>query len=375
MGGETEGKEGEGVMMTRILTDYHHHALAESLLMLFEDRFGWEVYFPYGMDWFHDGVWQFEKEWHGDAVAKQYLEGVWADSDRWMMGDGILRRQDHRHPWRSHRGLTLEQARDMRFDYVISSLPANDTGFAKLAQDTGARFGVQVGNEAQQSRWDLASFILSSSTLPGLTHPSTWGRPTAYLGVPAVIYHQEFDTRIFGPGGSPERDLVASFVNCFPENREPYAMFADLADELRGELRFACYGAYGSIPTDALAAGDISDVRDVAKAMQSARIAWHCKYWSDGFGHVIHDWFSIGRPVVGVPRYYRDKLAGPLWVDGITSIDIETRTRQELVDDLRRLRDDDEAWARMCEAAHQRFGGLVDFGAEAGAIREMLEAI
>ena len=24
--------------------------------------------------WFHEGYWNFERQWHGDAVAKQYLE-------------------------------------------------------------------------------------------------------------------------------------------------------------------------------------------------------------------------------------------------------------------------------------------------------------
>jgi len=34
----------------RVLTDFHHHALAESLLMLFEDRGLGEVSFPVGME-------------------------------------------------------------------------------------------------------------------------------------------------------------------------------------------------------------------------------------------------------------------------------------------------------------------------------------
>jgi len=359
----------------RVLTDYHHHALAESLLLLFEDRYGWEVFFPESMDWFTEDVWQFEKEWHGDAVAKQYLEGVWADA--YVEPDGITRRQDPRHPWRTHRGLTLAQARDMRFDYVISSLPANDLGFAVVAKDTGAKFGVQVGNEAQVSRWDLAEFILSSSTLPGLTSPNTWARQATHMGTPTVIYHQEFDTDLFGPKVPPEsaRDTVASFVNCFPENREPYQQFASLADELRAEFRFQCYGAYGSAPEDEWAAGDVGSTPAVAAAMQASRTAWHGKYWSDGFGHVIHNWFSIGKPVVGVPRYYIGKLAGPLWEEGVTSIDVEAHDRHELVTILRTLRDDDELYDRMCRASHTRFDGLVDFPTEAEAIRQMLEGL
>ena len=36
---------------------------------------------------------------------------------------------------------------------------------------------------------------------------------------------------------------------------------------------------------------------DVAAAMRDSDVAWHTKIWSDGFGHVIHNWFAVGRPV------------------------------------------------------------------------------
>ena len=45
--------------MIRILADFHHHALWESLRLVFEERFGWELYRPIGMDWFIEGYWLF----------------------------------------------------------------------------------------------------------------------------------------------------------------------------------------------------------------------------------------------------------------------------------------------------------------------------
>lgn len=48
----------------RVLADYHHHDLFESLAILFEDRLGWELYRPIGMEWFDEGYWNFERAWH-----------------------------------------------------------------------------------------------------------------------------------------------------------------------------------------------------------------------------------------------------------------------------------------------------------------------
>jgi glycosyltransferase involved in cell wall biosynthesis len=47
------------VMTVLVLADRHHADLAESLLKLFEDRFGWEVYFPIGLEWADEGLWDY----------------------------------------------------------------------------------------------------------------------------------------------------------------------------------------------------------------------------------------------------------------------------------------------------------------------------
>ena len=365
--------------MTLILTDLHHHALAESELMLFEDRAllgGSEVYFPFGMDWFEQGFWNFERSWHGDKVARQYLLGWW-DQATYPNSDGIVFRADPRHPWRIQKGITLAAALAMKWDFVISSLPHNDEGLYQLAQQTGAHFGVQVGNNVQSSRWDLAEFILSSSTLPseGLVDPSTWAKVTTAHGKPCVVYHQEFDTDIFRHEWPPaNRREVASWVNCFPEGPS-YPAFVDFARANVDDFDFKVYGAYGTGQPNELVGGDISFVPTVAATMRDARMFWHSKHWSDGYGHTVHNEFSLGRPVLGIPRYYQDKLAGPLFIDGVTSFDIESRTPDEMLRIMRRLRDDDEYHREISQNAAARFREVVDFDTEADAIAEMMGGV
>lgn len=362
----------------RVLLDRHHHALFESMHLTLADRFGWELYAPYGMEWFDEDIWQFEKKFHGDAVAKQYLVGVWPQAAPQSMPSSVLEglryTEDPRHPRRFHRAVTLEAAREMQWDLVISSLPHNDEGYHRFAQEVGAVFGVQVGNNVQQSRWDLARFIWSSSTLPGYG-PEWVGKRFEYMGTPAVMTHQEFSTDIFRPEWPPaNRREVASWVNCFGEGPS-YPDFLAFARAASDEFDFKVYGALGTYGGDEFCVGDVSWVPDVADRMREARIGWHTKHWSDGFGHTIHNWGSIGRPIVGYERYYADKLAAPLWDEGVTSFDIEGMGWNALRDLLIALRDNDDEHRRMSENMAARFREVVDFDHEATVVRALLESV
>jgi hypothetical protein len=59
----------EGLPGMKVLIDYHHSDLFEGHHLLFQDRFGWDVFRPIGMDWFHEEYWQFEKKWHETPLS------------------------------------------------------------------------------------------------------------------------------------------------------------------------------------------------------------------------------------------------------------------------------------------------------------------
>ena len=161
----------------KLLIDFHHSDLFESHYLLMPEA---QIWRPIGMEWFDSGIWQFEREYHGDAVAKQYLQ-LW-DTDT-EVAQGIYEREDSTHPGRTIKMVDLDTAYDMEFDAVISSLPANDTGLKAFADRVGAKFGVHIGNEAQQSNWGLADFGLVSSIINYTPR------------VPHVVYHQPSDDR------------------------------------------------------------------------------------------------------------------------------------------------------------------------------------
>lgn len=337
----------------RILADFHHHALWQSYVLLCR-RFGWDLFRPIGMEWFDTGIWNFEREWHGDKVARQYLE-PWGDD---VPRADWSERVDRKNPGETYRMVTLEQFRDQPWDVVICSLPPNEVGFAGLAREKGARYVVQVGNQGQYVNYSLKPIVLASAS--GV--PIEEGR--------GLIYHQEFDLGIFRYEAPAGFGPVRSFVNCFAETPEypRFRAFTEAATDLRWEV----YGSYGSVPPDEFAAGDIEATPDIADAMRGAGVIWHAKYWSDGFGHVIHNAFAVGRPVFGSSHYYRDKLAGPLWVEGVTSHDVDAMGPAGVADRLRFLRDHPDEHLRMCDASARRFREVVDFDTEAEQIRELL---
>jgi hypothetical protein len=344
----------------RVLADYHHHDLWESLELLCA-RLGWTLYRPIGMDWFDKDYWNHERAWHGDAIARQYLQ-LWGD-------DEPLRRWDTSHErWQNI--VTLDEARDLRPDIVISTLAHNHEGFARFASEVGATFGLQLGNvrfspiDMAEDRWDLAAFGLVSSILPAPVHK------------PHVVYHQEFSLEDFRPAPvEPHEPLrIASFVQCFAENERTYALFRETADTLPG-FDWRVYGSYGSKEPDQYAAGNIDRCGNIGATMREQDIAWHGKQWSDGFGHVIHNWFSVGRPVIGYQSYYQDQLAGPLWQEGITSFDITGKTPHEVGNLLSELQREPERIVAMGAAAAKRFREIVDYDAEEQAIRAMFAQV
>lgn len=357
----------------KVLLDYHHHDLWESMELLCA-RLGWALYRPIGMDWFDEGYWNHERKWHGDAVARQYLEPWGSDARR---GVGIIQRYDQSHD-RYMKLLTLEEARASKLDIVISSLAHNHEGFARFASEVGATFGLQVGNvrfseiDMAEDRWDLAAFGLVSGFMPGP------------IPKPHVVYHQEFsleDYRYEPPKRGRFGFDISSFVQCYPQDTPAYEYWL-AAEQATGIWKdhwdgpsWNVYGAYGEAPLDRFARGNLDKCADVGDAMRRADVGWHAKRWSDGFGHVIHNWFAVGRPVFGFEDYYRTQMAGPLWEDGVTSYDIGSRSPDEVAGLLRMLRDDPDKHLRMCEAAAKRFREVVNYDEEEQAIRAMFAQV
>lgn len=324
----------------RILADYHHADLYESLCILFEDRFGWEVHRPTGLGWYRAGLWcgsddpgiihQFLDPWPGQTLAGDHFEA-----------------QEVCHPRRRHRLVTYEQFRSLRWDFVLASLRQNEHPWQKLADEVAARSLLQVGNFDQPVDWDLPHVVLAAARIP--------------LERAGVHYHPEFSLVEYRcePPAHPRR--IACLMNCLPELGPPFADWLALRAALP-EFELREHGISGRD-------GNLSPAATVAAAMRAAGWAFHDKPVSDGYGFVIHQWAAVGRPLIGRSRYYAGRLAEPLWEHRVTSIDLAA---PDAVDLIRSISADPAHHRRMCDAIHTRFHEVVDFDAEAASIRELL---
>lgn len=315
-----------------VLTDRHHAGLFRSLQLL-AARMGWTLYTPTGLDWWDEGYWSFGRwTYDDDRLARQFL-----------MQSG----PDPEYPDVPIHYVTLDEAQAMDWAYVIASVPDNEVGFARFAREHGAEYVLQVGNTGQSIDWSLDPLALVSSEM------QIRGR--------GVVYHQEMEpvgfVRPFT--GAFRLDTVASFVNCMPSMGQCW----DVLEEARSELLIAVYGIDGP-------KGVIKPYSALVERMGAVGWGWHDKAQGDGFGHVVHSWAAVGRPLIGHGSHYAGKMAGRFWQDGITCIDLDHHSVREAVEIVRTIPPEDHE--RMCRAIRAEFDAI-DFDAEAQAIRGLLE--
>jgi hypothetical protein len=312
-----------------ILADRHHSGLYHSLQLLAQ-RLGAELFTPYGQDWWDEWYWSFGRSTYGDdRLARQFLlDREHYDSE---FPDALIRR------------VTLAEARRMDWAYVIASAQDNQAGLAKFAAEMDATFVVQVGNTGQQVEWWRNPIALVSSETP--------------IEGTGLTYHQEMDPVPFTePLGSIR--AAASFVNCMPSMGACY----DLLVEGAARIRTAIYGIDGPD-------GVIKPYTDLVNRMARVGWGWHDKAQGDGFGHVIHTWAAVGRPLIGHASHYRGRMAEPFWQDGITCIDLDRHSVDEAVTRILEITEDEHA--AMCRAIRAEFE-RIDYDAEAAEIARLL---
>lgn len=313
--------------------DYHHADLLESTHRLLEDRLGIECYIPVGLEWWTESFWNFGRStYHDDRLGRQFLDRVTVEND-------------DAHP-RHHRVVTLPEALDLTWDYVVASVPDNYVGYHAFALAVGARFVIQCGNTRQPIAWELDPLVISSSETP--------------LRGPGVVYHQEMVGFEPTPISSPTR--ITSLVNLMP-HLVCYPALVQ-ARELLPDYEWRIHGIDGPD-------GNLKPTSAVAAAMRDAGWGWHDKITGDGFGHVLHGWAATGRPLIGHRGHYVGQMGEVLWRDGETCIDLDRHAIPEAVAMIREISGTPRHQA-MGDAIRATFAELVDYEAEAEAVRALL---
>lgn len=324
----------------RVFADWHHPALWESLRILLEERFGWQLYSPIGEDWTRAG-WRFA---HNGWKPADYL--VWPDAvDRGTH----FERVDPEYPETARKLVTVSQANAMRWDFVLSSVPAHQRTFADLARRWRARYIVQAGNAKHPLDRSIRSVVLAST----LAVPR---------GQNVIHYHQEFDRRVFSFTLATELRAVSSLMLRLESTSCDWRWLADSPD-----VRWSAIDAL-----DEHAAGYLSPASAIAERMRQSGWIWHDKRIGDGYGHIIHNAAAMGRPLIGHASHFAGQMGAPLWRDLETCIDLDRHPPERALRLFRAISADPDWHASISAEILATFDRLVDFAAEAERIRAAL---
>lgn len=350
-----------------VFADLHHSGLFESLRILFVDRLGCELYRPLGEEWFKEGYWKIAEPYNNAPdTINQYLgldqtnlpEENRLNKD--VVGaecEGVYNCRDVFHNT-MHKGITFDRFKRVNFDIIIFSIPAHEKPFADLIQkyQPGAKLISQIGNEGWIPDWSVVNNVMASINPQNLNVPK---------GKHVVFYHQEFSTKIFSYCEPENSKMITSVMN-----GPMFAIDTKVHEELKRKLpdfRFYTYGASG-------VDGPVHSIEQIRDKQKSADFIWHPKLHGDGFGHVIHTSYALGRPLITRGSYYRNKLGERLLIDGVTFIDIEKGSVDDLVNRIKEY-SQPATLKEMSLAAYKRFREVVDYDKEAEELVDFLNTL
>jgi len=332
----------------KIFCDYHHAGLYASIHRLFVDRLGAELYRPIGLEWAEKGIWRYSQEL---ATQRQYLDKVGVEPHpsgyytSFENSEGI-----------NHRLLTFEQFYNTPIDLVLATVSEHETSFFNLQQNCQpkAAFIRLIGNCGEPVDWSISRNVLDTTGLyeaPPLLNMAT--------------IHQEFSLDTFHYEPPKQTKKIKSFVNCIRDSGH-YDEYQALRSALP-EFSWFEHGHHG-------ADGFLNPVSKVAEAMRDSDFICHLKTGGEGFGHIIHNAFAVGRPPITVKGYYKGKIADPLIIPGETAVCLDNLTLDDAVSLVRKLGQPDKH-LRICENAAKRFRQIVNFDYEADVVRSWLDRI
>lgn len=347
----------------RVLADFHHEDLYHSLHLLFEKRLGWELYRQIGTEWYHNDFWMVYN--HPDT-ANQYL-GIhlteeWAKIRERNAGmyctmpnetayeeqEGIYFIPDYVRGC-AYKGITFEKFKEMRFDIVVSSMPPHIERFNRLIAkyQPGAKHIFQVGNNWSVSGFNVKNILSSSKK----ANP---GKDQNF-----VFYHQEFDLGRFKHIKCSSPRSVLNMMHLLKG--------AGLTkfNEFKTSMPNWRWSAHGSGNPD----GPIL-TENIPESFQQHGFLWHYKREGDGFGYNAFNALASGRPIITHKSFFSGMTLEPLLVDGKTCINLDGRSKEEVINLLEAAASDHDRWA---EEAHAHFKSVVDYEAEAERIKVFLQ--
>lgn len=314
----------------KILCDRHHAGLTTSLILLFQKRLGWDIYFQQGLEWYPE----FWNIYPHIETAKQYLEREL---------EGLP-------------GITLEEFKKTKFDVLLCSVPQHVDMWIKLRDiyQPQAKLIFQVGNAWLFDHSFPIKNIMASAVVPSL------------MGFHTITYHQEFPLDIFYYSPVQKTKKIYSFINCLGVvdiYKQDFELFTAL-EKAMPDWEFKSFG--GQCRDGALAPSSV-----VADKMREAEFIFSVKSQGDGYGHSIHSGSAVGRNHIVRLSDYKDKLAEPL-LKGV-SIVVDNKTPEQIAENIRYWHSETSFLESLSEGSYRIYKQTVNFDEEEIKLRTFLD--
>ena len=323
----------------KILSSIHQKDLWWSLQLLC-NRLGAELYCMSGMEWYEQGYFMMHP--HPDKkdplgyMAKRFLvDDVWEGK--------ALPTQRGCSDFPALRLLKFEDFKSTDIDVIICTNRENEIPFHRLkAIKPNLKFVRQVGN-----RFDRVDKELYPNALFSDKESYEMNSCPNQL-----LYHQEFDLNLF----KSEPITNAKNIYSFQHNLEKYEPAEELWTQYQHQFPEYNFQSFGK-GNDG---GYIYPKCDYIKKMLESTFIWQVKNW-EGYSHVIHNSFALGRPMILRQEDIKGRIFEPLCTR-------DTVIFTDQIDGLRTA-----YFQNMSKSCRQMFEVIVNFDAEFVSIKHLFE--
>lgn len=332
----------------KVLIDIHHHDLFRSLYYLFNNRFNFDIYVPYGLEW---NIQHSIAKYDHEDVVRQYLVEV----KDWINICGSMG---------NIKFLTVEEYKNINIDIHVSTLLSNIRPFDDLIKhyQPKSKHIIQVGNNFPSELIDsIGKNLLSSSIvvykLSKIRHK--------------LFYHQEFDTNLFKPEHNKIKNTIKSFQHYFGTGCAPFQKDFKYFCELKNSMEnfnFSCHGNGGD-------AGNISSIPTmISDAVKNTGFIYHVKPQGDGYGFIYHTAIACGIPIIYKSEYlmYNDiKMTPLLFLDNSDLfVDLSIMSNEQVIRKINHIYNN---YDDISDRIYRKFNAEIDFDSEFVKIKKFVE--
>jgi hypothetical protein len=314
------------------------------------------------MSWFNEGFWAV---YPSPATAAQFLslDQEYKPIDGTPPLNQIIKQEEGIYlcndigSLEPNKAITLEKFKEMKFDILLCSIPQHIPLFKKLIElyQPQAKLIYQIGNT-----WEIPNNVVRNVMASAVCAPP--------IQINYVQYHQEFDTSLYNYESHKGTKKIYSFINCLNVidlYKDDWKLFLEL-ERLLPEFEFRSFGGQTRD-------GAIAPQSEVARLTKEADLIFHVKQSGDGFSYGMFTAAACGRPIITRLSDYKGKLAEPLIEDGISTINVDNRSPEQVAAIIKdALGRPSTTLDLMSKMMYANFKKNVDFDLEAEKIKLFL---